>query len=158
MVSIDIIVPLIIILGTVVGWHKGFLKTACSFVGFFAGLILAYMLYNVVGAWLAPTLGGNASIACLVAFVLIWVAVPLALGVAANMLTHVLDAIPIIGKLNSFAGALIGFLKTFLLATIVVYLLILAGVISQEMVDNSVCASFMKAFFESFVEAYRGTA
>ena len=155
MLSLDIVVPAVLLLGTVIGWKKGFVSTVCSFVGFFAGLVVAYMLYSVVGAWLAPALGGNASVACVIAFVLIWLAVPIALGYVGSMLSHVLKVIPLIGTVNSLAGALIGFIRTFLITTIVVYLLILMGIISQETVDTSFCASFLKAFFESFVEAFQ---
>ena len=156
--SFDIIVPAVLLLGTIIGWKKGFVRTVCSFAGFFAGLIVAYMLYSVVGEWLAPSVGGNTSLACLIAFVLIWLAVPIGLSLAGSTVSHVLDKIPVIGKLNSLAGALIGFIKFFLVTTIVVYLLILANTISQEVVESSFCLSFMKAFFESFVEAYRAAA
>jgi len=156
--AFDIIVPLVLILGTIIGWKKGFVGTVCSFAGFFAGLIVAYMLYSVVGAWLAPSLGGNVNIASLIAFVLIWIAVPVGLGMVGNLLTHILEALPIIGKVNSLAGALIGFVKYFLLTMLVVNALIFAGIISPETVDCSFCVAFMKAFFESFVDAYKQTA
>ena len=153
--AIDIIVPLVLILGTVMGWKKGFVGTVCSFVGLFVGLVVAYLLYQVAGAWLAPALGGNFSLACLIGFGLIWIAVPLALNFAGSMATHVLDAIPVIGKLNAMAGALIGFIKYFLLTCCVVNVLIFSGIIGPETVEGSFWASFMKAFFESFVDAYR---
>jgi len=158
MTTFDIIIPLVLILGTIIGWKKGFVDTVCSFAGFFIGLVVAYMLYSVVGAWLAPSLGGNVSIASLIAFALIWIAVPVALGMVGNMLTHLLKVLPIIGKVNALAGALIGFIKYFLFIMLVVNALIFAGIISAEMVDNSFCVAFMKAFFESFVDAYKQTA
>lgn len=153
--SLDIIVPAVIIVGTLIGWKKGFIETICSFAGFFLGLVIAYMLYGVVGQWLAPSLGGNVSIACLIAFLIIWVAVPVALDMVGNTFTHILKALPIFGKVNSLAGALIGFVKWFLLACCVVNALIFAGVIGPEVVEQSWWAAFMKAFFESFVDAYR---
>ena len=157
MSAIDIIVPLVLILGTVMGWKQGFVSTVCSFVGFFAGLVIAYLLYSVVGAWLAPSLGGNFSMANLIAFGLIWLAVPLALNLVGGMATHILDAIPVIGTLNAMAGALLGLVKYFLLTCCVVNVLIFSGLMGPEIVEASFCASFMKAFFESFVAAYQET-
>lgn len=157
MLSIDIIVPAVIAVGTLIGWKKGFVATVCSFAGFFAGLVLARMLYGVVAHWLAPSVGGDVSIACLVAFLFIWVAVPVALGMAGDLLTKILKALPLIGKVNSMGGALIGFVKYFILTCLVLNALIFAGIIGPDLVEQSWCASFMKAFFESFVDAYRET-
>lgn len=153
--ALDIIVPAVIIVGTIIGWKKGFIATICSFAGFFAGLIVAYMLYGVVGQWLAPSVGGNISVACLLGFVLIWVAVPIGLSMVGDLLSNILDRIPLIGKVNAMAGALIGFIKWFALACLVTNALIFAGIVSPEVVDQSWWAAFMKAFFVSFVDAYR---
>lgn len=155
MLSIDIIVPAVIIVGTIIGWKKGFVETVSSFAGFFVGLVIAKMLYGVVGQWLAPSLGDHVSIACLIAFLFIWVAVPVGLSMAGNLLTHILKALPLIGKVNSMGGALIGFIKWFILTCLIVNALIFAGIIGPDTVEQSWSTSFMKAFFESFVDAYR---
>ena len=155
MQSIDLLVPAIIIVGTIIGWKKGFIETICSFAGFFLGLIVAKMLYGVVGQWLAPSIGTNISVACFIAFLLIWVAVPVALGMVGNLLTSILNALPLVGKVNSLAGSFIGFIKYFILTCLVVNALICAGIIGPDTVEQSWAASFMKAFFESFVDAYR---
>lgn len=154
---IDIIVPLVLILGTVAGWKQGFVNTACSFVGFFAGLVIAYLLYSVVGAWLAPSLGGDFSLANLIAFGLIWLIVPMAMNMVGDMASHILNAIPIFDTLNALAGALLGFIKYFLLTCCVINLLIFSGLIGPDMVADSFFASFMKEFFDSFVAAYQET-
>ena len=156
--ALDIIVPAVIIVGTIIGWKKGFVETICSFAGFFVGLVIAKMLYGVVGQWMAPSLGGNVSIACLIAFLLIWVAVPVGLSMAGDLLTHILKALPLIGKVNSLAGALIGFIKWFVLTCLVVNALVFAGIIGPDIVEQSWWTAFMKAFFESFVDAYRESA
>ena len=54
-------------------------------------------------------------------FLLIWIGVPLALGLVAWMITKLLDKILIIGTVNKLLGAAIGFLKfAFLLGCIIV--------------------------------------
>lgn len=152
---IDIIVPIVLFLGMCTGWKDGFVTTACSLLGIIIGLIVAYLLFSVVGDWLAPSLRGDFNLANLIAFGLIWLVVPLALEFVGHTATHLLDALPLIGTLNSLAGAILGVVKYFLLTCCVINLLIYSGTIGPDVVRDSNFASFMKEFFDSFVAAYQ---
>lgn len=154
---IDIIVLIVLFLGMSAGWKQGFVSTACSLLGIIVGLVVAYLLFCVVGDWLTPSLRGDFSLINLIGFGLIWLFVPLALEFAGNTATQVLDALPLIGTVNSLAGALLGIVKYFLLACCTINLLIYSGTIGPDMVADSFFASFMREFFDSFVAAYQET-
>lgn len=93
---------LILCYGTYRGWRNGLVKEVISFTAFFLGLYLAYYYYKEVG-------GG------VIGFLLIWIGVPLVLGIVAWLLTKILDNIIVIGTVNKLLGAAAGFLKYALL-------------------------------------------
>ncbi|MBQ8968332.1 MAG: CvpA family protein [Bacteroidaceae bacterium] len=104
---IELICLAILLFGTWRGWRNGLLKEAISFTGFFIGLYVAYHYYKQVGCGA-------------VGFLLLWIGIPLALGVAAWLLTKVLDKILVIGTMNRVLGAALGFLKyAFLLGCLI---------------------------------------
>lgn len=148
---LDIIILAILAIGCWQGWHNGFVKSLCSFVGFFVGMIAAYLFYAVVGEGLAPHLGENARVAPILAFIVIWVAVPIALNFAGTILTKFLQAI-FLGEVNSLLGAALGLVKYFLGLTMIVYALVM---MNQLNVDNSFFGSMMVAFVDSFMQSFR---
>ena len=99
---IELICLAILLFGAWRGWRNGLLREVISFTGFFIGLYLAYYYYKQVGC---GVLG----------FLLIWIMVPLTLGIGAWMITKLLDKIIVIGTVNKLLGAAVGFLKYALL-------------------------------------------
>ena len=83
------------------------MKEVISFFGIFIGFYLAYYFYK------------QAQVGVL-GFLLIWIGVPLALGIIAWLITKVLDKILVIGTMNKLLGAAAGFLKyAFLLGCVI---------------------------------------
>ena len=111
---LDIIILVILIVGLVRGLMSGFFRQVVSMVGFLIGLLVACMLYLFLADWLAPYIGGDQSVSRIVAFILIWVCVPLALTFVAYLLTKMMEAVQL-GGLNRLAGGLIAMLKYALL-------------------------------------------
>ena len=93
MTTIDIIILVVIGVGVIQGLMKGFVKQLASIVGLIAGLLVARALFASVAEKLAPVLGTSTVIAQILAFVLIWVAVPLGFVLVASFLTKALDAV-----------------------------------------------------------------
>ena len=83
---------------------QGFVKQLASIVGIIAGLLLARALFGVVGEQLAPKLGTSTTVAQIIAFILIWVIVPIALSLIASIITKALSAIKL-GWLNRWLGS-----------------------------------------------------
>lgn len=89
------------------GFCQGAFKQIANFAGNIVGLILAASLYSQFGDMLSDKTGASEGVADMVAFVLIAVVVPVALGWVASLFTKAFSAIHI-GFLNRLAGAVIG--------------------------------------------------
>ena len=124
---IDIIILVLIGVGVIQGLMKGSLKQLAAIVGFVAGLLLARGLFGTVAAQLAPALGTSITIAQILSFILIWVAVPIGCSLIASVLTKALDVVNL-GWLNRLAGAMLGAVKVMLLVGLGIYVL--------EYIDN----------------------
>ena len=119
---IDIIILILIGVGVIQGLMKGSMKELASVVGFVAGLLLARALFGTVAEQLAPALGTSITIAQILSFILIWVAVPIGCSLVASVLTKALDVVNL-GWLNRLAGAMLGAVKMMLLVGIGIYVL-----------------------------------
>ncbi len=119
---IDIIILILIGVGVIQGLMKGSMKELASVVGFVAGLLLARALFGTVAEQLAPALGTSITIAQILSFILIWVAVPIGCSLVASVLTKALEVVHL-GWLNRLAGAMLGAVKMMLLVGIGIYVL-----------------------------------
>ena len=122
MTTIDIIILVVIGVGVIQGLMKGFVKQLASIVGLIAGLLVARALFASVAEKLAPVLGTSTVIAQILAFVLIWVAVPLGFVLFASFLTKALDAVRL-GWLNRWLGSGLGALKYMILIGLAIHVL-----------------------------------
>ena len=122
MEAIDIIILILIGVGVIQGLMKGSMKELASVVGFVAGLLLARALFGTVAEQLAPALGTSITIAQILSFILIWVAVPIGCSLVASVLTKALEVVHL-GWLNRLAGAMLGAVKMMLLVGIGIYVL-----------------------------------
>lgn len=113
MTTIDIIILVLLGIGAVVGFMEGFLKQLASVVGLVAGLLVARALFVMVGEKLAPQIGTSVTVAQIISFVAIWVAIPLILHIVASMLTKALEVV-YLGGINRLFGALFGLLVSLL--------------------------------------------
>ena len=88
----------------------GFIRQVVSTTGFVVGLVLAFVLYAALGEWLAPLVGGDVTLGRALAFVLVWLGIPLALSLSAFVLTKVAETVHL-GGLNRLGGTLLGGVK-----------------------------------------------
>ena len=119
---IDIIILVLIGVGVIQGVMKGSLKQLAAIVGFVAGLLLARALFGTVAEHLAPALGTSITIAQILSFILIWVAVPIGCSWVASIVTKALEVVNL-GWLNRLTGAVLGALKVMLLIGLGIYVL-----------------------------------
>lgn len=119
---IDIIILILIGVGVIQGLMKGSMKELASVVGFVAGLLLARALFGTVAEQLAPALNTSITVAQILSFILIWVAVPIGCSLVASVLTKALEVVHL-GWLNRLSGAMLGAVKMMLLAGIGIYVL-----------------------------------
>ena len=95
---IELLCLAILLYGAFRGWKNGLVKEVISFAGFFLGFFIAYEYYkrSEVGV---------------LGFLLIWIGIPLVLGMIAWVITKVLNKIIVVSTLNKLLGAAAGFLK-----------------------------------------------
>lgn len=136
------------------GHRDGLVKTACSFAGFVLGLVVAYMFYTVVGEKIAPHLGKDAQTAPIIAFILLWIAVPIAFNFAGIVLTRMVETLHL-SMPNRLAGSGLGAIKYFLGATLVLYALVMMDKISGQTVHDSFFGDKMINLAEHIMERFR---
>ena len=119
MTTIDIIILVIVGAGAVLGFMKGFLKQLAGLLGLVAGLLLAKALYATVAERGFLPLTDSLTVAQVIAFIVIWLAVPLVFLMVASLLTKAMEAVAL-GGVNRLLGALLGALKYALLVSLLI--------------------------------------
>ncbi len=89
------------------GFCQGAFKQIAKFAGVFVGMILASKYSETVGDFLSVTTGTSSGMGKTMAFVLIVIVAPIALGFVASLLTKMFKEMHL-GFLNRLAGAGIG--------------------------------------------------
>ena len=103
----DILIYIVLIVGAIVGWKQGAFKQVANFLGVAVGLLIAATLYHQFGDFLADKTGASIGFGRLIAFVLIVIIVPLALGWLAAFFTEFFKKLKL-NFLNRIVGALVG--------------------------------------------------
>ena len=117
MTTIDIIILVIVGAGTVVGFMKGFLRQLAGLLGLIVGLLAAKALYATVAERVFLSITDSLTVAQGIAFVTIWLAVPVGFLLLAMLLTKAMEAVAL-GWVNRLLGALLGAFKTILLLSL----------------------------------------
>ena len=154
MSSVYIIIVIILLWGAWRGWRSGLIKEIFSACGFVVGLVLAAMFYEVVGEHFAPALGSGSKAsfaACVLAFILIWVVVPIIFGFVANALTKGIKALHA-GPLNSLLGMVVGAAKYFLLISVVFSAMAYVGILSEEKKQESLLYPYITVVGQAIYE------
>ena len=115
--TLDIIILIVFLLGAVLGMMKGFVKQLASLAGLVIGLLAAKMLYIHVAEKISGTLTDSMTFAQIIAFIAIWIAVPLAFTIVASLFTKAMEVVSL-GWLNRWLGAGLGALKYLILASL----------------------------------------
>ena len=108
--GLDFVIIAMFVIGAIRGLMTGFLRQVASIAGFFIGLLAAFLLNSAFGDWLAPRVGVDAFGARSLAFILLWIGIPVGLSFAAYLLTKALGLVGL-GGLNRLGGAVVGGVK-----------------------------------------------
>ncbi|MBR0434289.1 MAG: CvpA family protein [Bacteroidaceae bacterium] len=133
----DILFVLVLVVGAWKGWSNGLLKEVLGLIGVFVGLYVAHLLYEQVGYELAPRIGTSPSMASIVAFALIWMGVPILLGILGSLLTKVLEWIGLEG-VNNLGGALVSVIKYAIILGALCNVLAITHLVKEESQQNSI--------------------
>ena len=103
----DILIYCVLIVGAFIGWKQGAFKQVAHFLGVAVGLLIAATLYHQFGDFLADKTGASIGFGRLIAFVLIVIVVPIALGWIAAFFTEFFKKLKL-NFLNRLLGAVVG--------------------------------------------------
>ena len=133
---IDLFILVLMIWAAFNGWRNGFIKEVVSSVGFLAGLLIAATCYSTFGEYLAVTGTESNMFTSVVAFFLLWIVVPIVLGLVANILTKALKGMQL-GLPNSILGALVSLVKYVVLISCVLNVMQALHILNEEKTVDS---------------------
>ena len=107
MTTLDTIILVILGLGILLGLLKGALKQLAGLLGLVVGLLAAKAIYTNVAEEVFSRVTDNMTVAQVLAFAAIWVAIPLLFWVVACVLTKAMDAV-CLGWVNRLLGGVVG--------------------------------------------------
>ena len=161
MATLDIILLSVIALGVVLGFLRGALKQLASLLGLVVGLLAARALYASVAERVFSHVTDNPSVAQLLSFVAIWLAVPLLFWLAAALLTKMMEAVSL-GWLNRLLGAALGAAKYALCISLLLMTVdhfdTKGTLISRSQKEASILYGPMTGWAELFIPAARKAA
>ena len=133
---IDIFLIVLLLWSAYSGWKQGFLKEVVSALGFLVGLLIAATCYSQLGTYLTMAGSQLGMLTNVVAFLLLWIIVPIVLGFAANMLTKALKGMRL-GLPNSLLGALVSIAKFLILISCVLNVMSGLHILDEEKTRDS---------------------
>lgn len=153
---IDIFILVVAAWALFSGWRNGFFKEVASSIGFLAGLLIAVTCYSTFGSYLAVNGSESNMVTSLVAFFILWIATPIVLGLAANVLTRVCDNIHL-GGVNRAIGAAVSLLKFTILLSCVLSAMGALHILNEERVADSRLYGPVKGIVSRMVDYAIGT-
>lgn len=133
---IDIFILILLLWAAFSGWRSGFLKEVVSTVGFLVGLFVAASCYKAFGEYLAVNGSESNMLTSIIAFLLLWVIVPIVLGLVANILTKALQGMQL-GLPNSILGAAVSVTKYLILMSCVLNVMETLHIMNTEKSESS---------------------
>lgn len=157
----SVILILILIFGFLMGLKRGLILQAVHLVGYLVSFIAAVLYYDKLADKLSllipyPNLSDDGLWANFlqsvplekafynaIAFAVIFFAVKIILQIVASMLDFV-SAIPVLGAINKWLGAILGFVEVYVLLFVVLFILVLTPVTQiQTWINDSSVAMFI---------------
>ena len=152
---LDLFMATLIIWALISGWRNGFLRELLSTAGYLVGLLVAALAYKWLGSYLAVE-GSQANMfTSIVAFLILWIATPIALGLVANLLTGAVKALQL-GWLNSLLGSVVSLIKFSILIGCVLSALSALGLLRETRTRDSVLYAPMSAGFSAAADYILG--
>ncbi|KAA6343538.1 hypothetical protein EZS27_008792 [termite gut metagenome] len=145
----DIIILVCMVVGAGIGFKKGLVWQAITIVGLVLGFIVAKYLYIYVAEKYISSVTNSFTIAQIIAFIGIWIFIPLVFSLVGLLLTKVVDVVSL-GCFNRLLGAVLGVIKYMFFIGVVIYVLDYFDtqhhVLSREKKEASLFYYPLKAF------------
>ena len=103
----EILICIVLLVGAIIGFKQGAFKQIANFLGVGLGLLIAATVYERFGDFLASKTGASEDFGNIIAFILIVIVVPIALGWLAAFITDFFKKLKL-NWVNRAIGAAIG--------------------------------------------------
>ena len=143
----DILLLILLGVGFVSGLASGAVKQLVSLVAFVAGFVIACLYYQPLADVLAGFLNFP-SFCRVVAFVLLWIVVPVIAKLVASLLSTVLNSLPALGLLNRLLGGILCMAKYALVLGTLIWFFSSAKLLKEETMQESRLCRPLKALPE----------
>ena len=154
---LDIILLVILLMGIAIGLRRGFILQLIHITGFIVAFIVAYLYYDELAPklelWVPfPVIGESSSFDMLfetigldnayynaIAFIILFFGAKIIWQIFGSMLDFIAQ-FPILKQLNRWGGGILGFLETYLITFILIYV---AALLPIQTVQESLQGSFL---------------
>lgn len=133
---VDIFIIVVLVWALFSGWRTGFVKEVVSTLGALVGLLVAASCYGAFGKYLAVDGTETNMVTSIIAFFLLWIIVPIALGFVANIITKSIREMKL-GMPNSMLGAAVSAVKYFAILSCVLNVMQSLHILNQEKAADS---------------------
>lgn len=134
---IDLFIGALLLWAVINGWRNGFIKEVFSTLGVIAGLLIAAGLYYYFADDFFAITGTETNMVInIVAFLILWIILPLMLGLVANILTVAIKGMQL-GVPNSMLGVLFSVIKFALLLSCILNMMAKLNILSDEKTQDS---------------------
>ncbi|MFC2488177.1 MAG: CvpA family protein [Alloprevotella sp.] len=153
---LDLFMATLIIWALISGWRNGFLRELLSTAGYLVGLLVAALAYKWLGSYLAVEGSQANMMTSIVAFLLLWVATPIVLGLVANLLTGAVKALQL-GWINSALGSVVSLIKFSILIGCILSVLSALGLLHADRTRGSVLYAPLSSGFSAVTHTLLGS-
>ena len=150
----DILLLILLAVGFVNGLFSGAVKQLISLAAFVLGFVIACLYYQQVAEVLSRFLSMT-TICNVVAFILLWSIVPIVASLIANMLTSVVNWLPVLGFLNRLLGGVLCLAKYALILGAFIWFFSSAKLLKEETMQESKLCKPLKAVPEYIYKTFK---
>ncbi|HEU0112344.1 MAG TPA: CvpA family protein [Flavisolibacter sp.] len=147
---IDIVAFILLLLAIYKGWTKGFIVAVFSFIAFIVGLAAALKLSAVVAAYIGENVSVSQRWLPVIAFLLVFVIVILAIRLGAKMLEAAVNIVTL-GWLNKLAGIVFYILIYLFVYSIILFYASQLHIIKEETMAASASYSYIQPIGPKFI-------
>lgn len=135
---LDIFIAVVVLYALWKGWTNGMLKEAVSMLGFIFGLVIACLFYGNLGEYLTVDGSSTNVFTSIVAFMILWIVSPIALGTVATLMTQALKHVRLLSLPNRLGGVALSLLKYILLLSLVLNAMSSLHILSEKRSEGSI--------------------
>ncbi len=152
---LDLIIAVILILGAIRGYQKGFFYEAATLAGLVAGVFVAILMASIAGNIFESLFEWNTRVVKIVVFIIAFILVVWLIRLLGELLTKLFKAL-MLSFVNRIAGFALGLLKWAVILAILFMVLEIMDpgqrIISKEMQANSYLYSMLESLYSLIID------